>query len=78
MKLRTANLNDTSEGSHVMEYGDKCIKAQKLYNYQGFDPANVNATEIGLHWESQNGLVNQRDADLLFLWTRVRPLFFGL
>lgn len=62
-------------GSHVMEYGDKSFKEEKLYLYQGFNPANANVSDNGL----QHGAVtaiNQRDADLLFLWKRVSITYF--
>ena len=55
-----------------MEYGDKTFKGEKLYLYQGFDPANANVTNE-LLWPGQEAVVNQRDADILFLWKRVSP-----
>uniref|UniRef100_A0A0D3BVV9 legumain n=1 Tax=Brassica oleracea var. oleracea TaxID=109376 RepID=A0A0D3BVV9_BRAOL len=54
VKMRTSNYNTYSEGSHVMEYG--------------FDPATVNLPPNELPVKSPVGVVNQRDADLLFLW----------
>lgn len=69
--MRTSNQNTYSAGSHVMEYGDNNVKAEKLYLYQGFDPANANLTENGLRLSTQMGVINQRDADLLFLWHTV-------
>ncbi|KAG6478879.1 hypothetical protein ZIOFF_062324 [Zingiber officinale] len=68
VKMRTSNQNTYSAGSHVMEYGDKNVKPEKLYLYQGFDPANANLTENALRLSKQMGVINQRDADLLFLW----------
>ncbi|KAG6514142.1 hypothetical protein ZIOFF_024483 [Zingiber officinale] len=68
VKMRTSNQNTYSVGSHVMEYGDKNVKPEKLYLYQGFDPANANLTENALRLSKQMGVINQRDADLLFLW----------
>ncbi|CAA6656202.1 unnamed protein product [Spirodela intermedia] len=38
VKTRTSNYNTYSPGSHVMEYGSKVMKAEKLYRFQGFDP----------------------------------------
>jgi hypothetical protein len=35
------DLNNCSAGSHVMEYGDKTFKDEKLYLYQDFNPANA-------------------------------------
>jgi legumain len=55
-----------------MEYGDKTFKGEKLYLYQGFDPANANVTNKLLR-PGLEAVVNQRDADILFLWKRVSP-----
>ncbi|KAG6468444.1 hypothetical protein ZIOFF_073129 [Zingiber officinale] len=68
VKMRTSNQNTYSAGSHVMEYDDKNVKPEKLYLYQGFDPANANLTENALRLSKHMGVINQRDADLLFLW----------
>ena len=55
-----------------MEYGTKGIKSEKLYLYQGFDPSNANVTGNALGLGGKTfGAVNQRDADLLFMWHRV-------
>ncbi|KAI9173954.1 hypothetical protein LWI28_009278 [Acer negundo] len=68
VKDRTSNFNTYNIGSHVMEYGNTSIRAEKLFLYQGFDPANVNLPPNVLHPDAPVGVVNQRDADLLFLW----------
>ena len=61
-----------------MEYGDKTFTAEKLFLYQGFDPANSNITNR-LILPSLEGAVNQRDADILFMWKRVNSsCFFSL
>jgi legumain len=70
VKERTSGSNNYGAGSHVMEYGDKSFKDEKLYLYQGFDPENANITNK-LLWQGQKSVVNQRDADILFLWKRV-------
>jgi hypothetical protein len=70
VKKRTSNANKLNEGSHVMEYGDKTFKDEKLFLYQGFNPANGNITNE-LIWPVPKATVNQRDADLLFMWKRV-------
>jgi ABC-type Fe3+-hydroxamate transport system substrate-binding protein len=57
-------------GPHVMVYGDKTFKGEKLYLHQGFDPANANVTDK-LLWPGQEAVINQRDADIIFLWKRV-------
>ncbi|WOL07569.1 hypothetical protein Cni_G16313 [Canna indica] len=72
VKERTSNYNSYGIGSHVMEYGDKNIKSEKLYLYQGFDPAYI--SENGLRQRMQMGAINQRDADLLYLWKRYEQL----
>lgn len=54
-----------------MEYGNSSIKSEKLYLYQGFDPATVNLPSNELPVKSPVGVVNQRDADLIFLWQMV-------
>ncbi|XVE57720.1 hypothetical protein DITRI_Ditri04bG0112000 [Diplodiscus trichospermus] len=69
VKERTSNSNSyTFGGSHVMEYGNTSIKAEKLYLYQGFDPATVNFPPNKLSPDTHMETVNQRDADTLFLW----------
>ncbi|GAB4857040.1 hypothetical protein Ancab_014951 [Ancistrocladus abbreviatus] len=68
VKDRTSNYNTYTAGSHVMEYGNRSFKGEKLYLYQGFDPATENFPPNKLQFSIQMGVVNQRDADLLFLW----------
>lgn len=55
-----------------MEYGNSSIKAERLYLYQGFDPASVNLPPYngGLEMKSMD-TINQRDADIYFLWQMV-------
>ncbi|KAH7686824.1 Peptidase C13 legumain protein [Dioscorea alata] len=67
VKARTSNYNTYNAGSHVMEYGNKSMKSEKLYLYQGFNQANANVTDNAIRATSV-GVINQRDADLLFLW----------
>ncbi|KAK3434556.1 hypothetical protein EUGRSUZ_D02025 [Eucalyptus grandis] len=67
VKQRTSNFNNYNAGSHVMEYGNQSIKDERLYLYQGFDPATVNFPPNRVPPEYM-GIVNQRDADLHFLW----------
>ncbi|KAJ8767654.1 hypothetical protein K2173_018212 [Erythroxylum novogranatense] len=78
VKARTSNGNTYNIGSHVMQYGNPNITAEKLYLYQGFDPASVNFPP------HSNGLIrkrmdaiNQRDAELLFLWEMYKRLNDG-
>ncbi|XP_031247873.1 legumain-like [Pistacia vera] len=68
VKERTSNFNTYSAGSHVMQYGNTSIITEKLYLYQGFDPATENFPPNELRSDTQMGVVNQRDADLLFMW----------
>ena len=53
-----------------MEYGDKTFKDEKLFLYQGFDHAKAKVANTLLS-PGPKGAVNQRDADLLFMWKRV-------
>ncbi|CAN4127570.1 unnamed protein product [Withania somnifera] len=73
VKDRTSNFNNYNAGSHVMEYGSKEIKPEKVYLYQGFDPATVNLPANKIDF-ARLEVVNQRDADLLFLWERYKKL----
>jgi hypothetical protein len=75
VKKRTSSSNNNLTGSHVMEYGDKTFKDEKLFLYQGFDPANVNNTNR-LPLPSLEGAINQRDADILFMWKKVKLYLF--
>ncbi|GAB2212310.1 hypothetical protein Droror1_Dr00025663 [Drosera rotundifolia] len=72
VKDRTSNYNTYTAGSHVMEYGNRSLKVEKLYLYQGYDPASENLPPNGLQLDVPIGVINQRDADLLFLWERLR------
>ncbi|KAM0907447.1 hypothetical protein ACQ4PT_016119 [Festuca glaucescens] len=76
VKNRTSSSDKVNKGSHVMEYGDKTFKDEKLFLYQGFDPANVNKTNK-LLLPSLEGAINQRDADILFMWKRYEQLNGG-
>ncbi|KAG0472610.1 hypothetical protein HPP92_014467 [Vanilla planifolia] len=69
VKKRTMNTKDRFSGSHVMEYGTKSLSSEKVYLYQGFDPHNSNASDdTPPRSLPPSEVVNQRDADLLFLW----------
>ncbi|KAF6174717.1 hypothetical protein GIB67_008772 [Kingdonia uniflora] len=68
VKYRTSNYNTYNGGSHVMEYGNKSIKAETLYLYQGSNPVNKKSRQNNLHPRKHMEVVNQRDADLFFLW----------
>lgn len=54
-----------------MEYGDTDIKDEKLYLYQGFDPDTVNFPPHNGRLEAPMQVVNQRDAELSFMWHMV-------
>nr|P49046.1 RecName: Full=Legumain; AltName: Full=Asparaginyl endopeptidase 1; Short=CeAEP1; Flags: Precursor [Canavalia ensiformis]BAA06596.1 asparaginyl endopeptidase [Canavalia ensiformis] len=68
VRKRTSNSNSYRFGSHVMQYGDTNITAEKLYLYHGFDPATVNFPPHNGNLEAKMEVVNQRDAELLFMW----------
>eukprot|EP00252_Welwitschia_mirabilis_P013946 TRINITY_DN3089_c0_g1_i7.p1 TRINITY_DN3089_c0_g1~~TRINITY_DN3089_c0_g1_i7.p1 ORF type:complete len:177 (+),score=18.04 TRINITY_DN3089_c0_g1_i7:212-742(+) len=75
VKERTSNHHTYSMGSHVMQYGDTKLSAEALSVFMGFDPANANATFQDAFPKSFKSkhieAVDQRDADLLYLWQRV-------
>ncbi|XP_065857984.1 vacuolar-processing enzyme [Euphorbia lathyris] len=68
VKDRTSNFNTYGIGSHVMEYGTGSIKPEKLYLYQGFDPESVNFPPRNNIRAAPMEVVNQRDAEILFMW----------
>ncbi|XP_073157327.1 legumain [Henckelia pumila] len=73
VKDRTSNHNTYNAGSHVMEYGNKNFKPEKLSLFQGFDPATMGLPPNRVpHNKYHMDVVNQRDADLLFLWERYK------
>ncbi|XP_078448091.1 beta vacuolar processing enzyme [Wolffia australiana] len=74
VKARTSNYNTYSPGSHVMEYGSRGMKEEKLFRFQGFDPATANLTDNTLRSFRPQEAINQRDADLLFLWHQYKQL----
>ncbi|XWS38517.1 hypothetical protein CRYUN_Cryun19dG0138100 [Craigia yunnanensis] len=78
VRKRTANVNSsTSFGSHVMQYGNKSINAEKLYLYQGFDPATEKFPPSEFSPDTHMEAVNQRDADIFFLWHKYKNLEDG-
>ncbi|KAK9683852.1 hypothetical protein RND81_10G169200 [Saponaria officinalis] len=61
-------------GSNVMQYGDVELNKDVLYTYMGTNPVNDNITRV-----DENSLrptstvaVNQRDADLVHFWSKLR------
>lgn len=77
VKDRTSNYNTYDTGSHVMEYGNKSIKPEKLSLYQGYDPATENLPSNRIGFNHRMDVINQRDADLLFLWAKYKKLEAG-
>ncbi|KAF5774916.1 putative legumain protein [Helianthus annuus] len=65
VKLRTLN-NNTSEGSHVMQYGTQRISNETVSVYQGSCP--LNATANPLQSFNSKGVVDQREVDLYSMW----------
>ncbi|KAK4262639.1 hypothetical protein QN277_028177 [Acacia crassicarpa] len=68
VKKRTSNSYNFVIGSHVMEYGDTSMKPEKLYMYQGFDPGSANLPPLNSRLGEQIEVVNQRDAEIFFMW----------
>ncbi|RWR87505.1 Peptidase C13 [Cinnamomum micranthum f. kanehirae] len=77
VKDRTSNYNTYNAGSHVMEYGNKSMKSEDLYLYQGFDPSSKSITQNTPTPYTNMEAINQRDADLLFMWNRYKQLEDG-
>ncbi|KAL4570892.1 hypothetical protein LXL04_026556 [Taraxacum kok-saghyz] len=74
VKVRTYNNNST-EGSHVMEYGTKGIRSESISLYQGFDASNV-SNDAYIH-DGPMGVVNQRDADMVFFQKKYDKMIDG-
>lgn len=56
-----------------MQFGDIEISKEDLYQYIGTDPANENYTYVEENiLRPPTKAVNQRDADLLHFWHKVR------
>lgn len=79
VKERTSNSHNYNDGvgSHVMEYGSENITTEKLYLYQGFDPATLNFPPYNSRLDIGMEVVNQRDAELFFLWHLYKRLENG-
>ncbi|CAH9074320.1 unnamed protein product [Cuscuta europaea] len=72
VKDRTLSGN-SAYGSHVMQYGDLDITKDSLFLYMGTNPANENYTFVDENsLRFSNRAVNQRDADLLHFWDKLR------
>ena len=73
VKKRTAAQDSYSYGYHVMQYGSLDLNAEHLFSYIGSNPANENTTFVEDNsLPSLSRAVNQRDADLVYFWRRVR------
>nr|XP_043631547.1 vacuolar-processing enzyme beta-isozyme-like [Erigeron canadensis] len=72
VKERTSKADTFNSGSHVMEYGTKDIKPEKVYLYQGFDPKTANLPGNRIVFDRKMGVVNQRDADIVYLWQKYK------
>ncbi|KAL9226869.1 hypothetical protein vseg_002630 [Gypsophila vaccaria] len=61
-------------GSNVMQYGDLKLNEDALYTYMGTNPANDNITGIDDNSlrSASSVAVNQRDADLVHFWSKLR------
>ncbi|XP_076903760.1 vacuolar-processing enzyme-like [Bidens hawaiensis] len=72
VKNRTSTYGTYVNGSHVMEFGTKSIKHEKVYLYQGFNPATANLPANRNQYNMITNAVNQRDADLMYLWQKYK------
>lgn len=71
VKDRTSNHNTYAGGSHLMQYGNQSINLEKLYLYQGSNPATENIPPDNGEHKGDTGAVNKRSADPFFLWQKV-------
>ncbi|KAG0456300.1 hypothetical protein HPP92_024088 [Vanilla planifolia] len=72
VKTRTSNQDTYQHGSHVMRYGDLGLGDERASLYIGSILANKNSTFIEDKFLSSNlGVVNQRDADLVYYWHKL-------
>ncbi|KAK9059226.1 hypothetical protein SSX86_021845 [Deinandra increscens subsp. villosa] len=69
VKKRTSN-NNTSEGSHVMQYGTLSISNKTVSIFQGSGSKEV-FTDRFPKFDSM-GVINQRDADLYSMWQKYK------
>nr|XP_043629596.1 vacuolar-processing enzyme beta-isozyme-like [Erigeron canadensis] len=74
VKTRTYNNNSTY-GSHVMQYGSLSISNETVSTYQGSAPGNLSADPLQ-SFDSM-GVVDQRDADLYAMWHKHNQLTEG-
>ncbi|KAJ0736439.1 putative legumain protein [Helianthus annuus] len=72
VKERTSMFGTYANGSHVMEYGTKVIKPEKVYVYQGYNPETANLPANRIHFDKKMESVNQRDGDLIYLWQKYK------
>ncbi|KAF8724823.1 hypothetical protein HU200_020761 [Digitaria exilis] len=82
VKDRTSANGSYNVGSHVMQYGDRSLDGQSMYNFIGTDPANDNATfaqdnSLLRRRFSGSAAVNQRDADLVYFWQKYKKSVEG-
>ncbi|KAH9303186.1 hypothetical protein KI387_014769 [Taxus chinensis] len=78
VRERTSDHSTYRIGSHVMQYGDIPLSREHLFLYMGSDPENANATSTPDNGipeffdEKEARAINQRDADLLYLWQKYK------
>ncbi|KAG6505919.1 hypothetical protein ZIOFF_031232 [Zingiber officinale] len=79
IKTRTSVHDNYRHGSHVMQYGNLELNAEKLFLYLGSNPANDNATfiEDNSLLSFHKAAVNQRDADLVYFWHKYQRAPLG-
>ncbi|KAJ0594546.1 putative legumain protein [Helianthus annuus] len=68
---RTLNHNST-EGSHVMQYGTLSISEEIVSNYQGSATRTISTDRF--QTPVSMGVIDQRDADLYLMWQRYKKL----
>ncbi|XP_006654878.1 vacuolar-processing enzyme-like [Oryza brachyantha] len=70
VKNRTSDAGTYFLGSHVMQYGDMSLSPQSLHLYYMDTPAAASRADDAAAAIPASVSVNQRDADLLYLWRK--------
>ncbi|KAG0456302.1 hypothetical protein HPP92_024090 [Vanilla planifolia] len=71
VRIRTSYYGTYQYGSHVMQFGDLGLGEEKASLYIGSIQSNKNSTFIeGNLLSSTPGIVNQRDAELIYYWNK--------
>ncbi|KAJ8531402.1 hypothetical protein K7X08_026836 [Anisodus acutangulus] len=71
-RIRKRVVNNGTEGSHIMQYGDLYIHKDALSRYMGSDYRKNSSTNNDESWIPSRTHVNQRDVHILYLLSKFR------